>query len=86
VCIGKGQPADAFQRHGSAITDAVYDVVGAMSGSFSAEHGVGLLKRDALRSYVPALDVRLMHRLKDCFDPAGIFNPGKVLGDPADGR
>lgn len=86
VCIGKGQSAEAFLRHGAAITKAIYEVVEAMDGSFSAEHGVGLLKRDALHAYVPALAVGLMQKLKGCFDPAGLLNPGKVLGDPSDGR
>jgi FAD/FMN-containing dehydrogenase len=54
-------------------------LVAGFDGSFSAEHGVGRLKRPELERYKPALDRELMQRLKTALDPLGILNPGVIL-------
>ncbi|MFQ5764981.1 MAG: FAD-binding oxidoreductase [Rhodospirillales bacterium] len=71
--------ADAFLAGWERVNRLVHDLVDGMGGSFSAEHGIGLLKRAELERYKagPALD--LMRALKAAFDPKGIMNPGKVL-------
>jgi FAD/FMN-containing dehydrogenase len=58
----------------------VHAVVHRHNGSISAEHGVGQLKRDELAASRPAIETELMRRIKQSFDPAGIMNPGKVIG------
>jgi FAD/FMN-containing dehydrogenase len=58
---------------------AVHDIVRDLGGSFSAEHGIGQLKRDELLATAPAVGIDLMRRVKKAFDPAGIMNPGKVI-------
>lgn len=58
---------------------AVHDVVRALNGSISAEHGIGQLKRDELLATAPPVGIDLMRRIKAAFDPAGIMNPGKVI-------
>ena len=58
---------------------AVHDLVRAFGGSFSAEHGIGQLKRDELIATAPPVAIGLMRRVKAAFDPAGIMNPGKVF-------
>jgi D-lactate dehydrogenase (cytochrome) len=50
-----------------------------MGGSISAEHGIGVLKRDELPDVKDATAIALMRQLKAMFDPQGIMNPGKVL-------
>ncbi|MBI3147401.1 MAG: FAD-binding oxidoreductase [Betaproteobacteria bacterium] len=57
----------------------VHDLVAALSGSISAEHGLGQLKREEIRRYKSALELELMARIKRALDPQGIMNPGKVL-------
>jgi FAD/FMN-containing dehydrogenase len=57
----------------------VYDTVAELGGSISAEHGLGQLKREEIRSHKSALDLELMRTLKRALDPRGLFNPGKVL-------
>ena len=57
----------------------VHDSVHAHSGSISAEHGVGQLKRDELTRYKSELELRLMKQIKHALDPHGLMNPGKVL-------
>jgi FAD/FMN-containing dehydrogenase len=58
---------------------AVHAIVRDLGGSFSAEHGIGQLKRDELLATAPAVGIDLMRRVKQAFDPAGIMNPGKVI-------
>ncbi|MDH3239766.1 MAG: FAD-binding oxidoreductase [Alphaproteobacteria bacterium] len=70
---------DAFYEHWKSMNRVVHDLVMDMDGSFSAEHGVGRLKRDELAHYGQPLDLELMRRLKAVFDPAGILNPGIML-------
>jgi FAD/FMN-containing dehydrogenase len=50
-----------------------------LSGSFSAEHGVGLLKARELERYESPPALALMRTLKHALDPYGIMNPGKLL-------
>ncbi|MGH8871505.1 MAG: FAD-binding oxidoreductase [Acidimicrobiia bacterium] len=48
-------------------------------GALSGEHGIGLEKRDMMRADFTEVDLDAQARLKEAFDPAGIFNPAKVL-------
>jgi FAD/FMN-containing dehydrogenase len=57
----------------------VYDAVARFGGSISAEHGIGQLKREAIRSRKPALELELMRAVKAALDPKDLMNPGKVL-------
>jgi len=57
----------------------VHDRVAQHGGSFSAEHGVGQLKRDELVRYKSPVEVRMMRAVKRALDPLGLMNPGKVL-------
>ncbi len=61
------------------ISAAIYELVVALGGSFSAEHGVGTLKRQYLPKYRNEGEIGLMRTLKTALDPKGILNPGKVI-------
>jgi len=58
---------------------AVHAVVKKYGGSISAEHGIGVMKRDILPSVKDPVALDLMRGLKRMLDPKGILNPGKVL-------
>ena len=77
------QPADmaaeAFLARDHAIMDTVNEVVRALGGSFSAEHGVGRLKRYMMPEWRGGAELDLMQRIKDALDPERIMNPGKLL-------
>jgi len=75
----EGMDTDAFMARWHDLTDAINDIVFALGGSFSAEHGIGQLKREELKRYRPDVEVDIMRTLKSALDPKGIMNPGKVL-------
>ncbi|MBS0337830.1 MAG: FAD-binding oxidoreductase [Proteobacteria bacterium] len=79
--IGMGDEAGTreFMQNIKAVNEIVYAVVERLGGSISAEHGVGQLKRIAIKARKPAVEIELMQRVKDALDPQGIMNPGKVL-------
>ena len=61
------------------IFDIGYRLTGAHGGSVSAEHGIGVLKRDYLHLSRSPEELELMRRLKQALDPRGILNPGRVI-------
>jgi FAD/FMN-containing dehydrogenase len=67
------------EAHGEAITRCVFDHVAALGGSFSAEHGIGRLRRDELVRQTDPVALDLMRRVKRALDPANRLNPGRVL-------
>jgi len=71
-------PQVAFD-HEQELNDVVYGVVREQGGSFSAEHGLGQLKRSAALLYKPAVELSLMRAIKCALDPYGRMNPGKLL-------
>ena len=62
-----------------AMSPQVFEIVQRHGGSISAEHGVGLLKRDYLGYSRSEAELALMRSIKQAFDPDGILNPGKLL-------
>lgn len=72
----------AEQQRAEAALTQVFDLVIALDGTLSGEHGIGLAKRDFLDKALDPAALELMRRIKSQFDPDGILNPGKLL--PAD--
>jgi D-lactate dehydrogenase (cytochrome) len=83
------QPVDgdgvAFGAARPLLNGVVHDIVDALGGSVSAEHGVGLLKIDEMARYKSGVELDLMHAVKQALDPRGLMNPGKVLPARASG-
>jgi len=75
----EGTPIAVAFDHEDEINRIVHAAVAARSGSISAEHGIGQLKRAALPDYKSALELKLMQQIKRALDPRGLMNPGKVL-------
>jgi FAD/FMN-containing dehydrogenase len=60
----------------------VDDLVYSLSGSISAEHGIGVAKRDDLTLYKSNVELELMWQLKRALDPKNLLNPKKLLPQP----
>jgi FAD/FMN-containing dehydrogenase len=75
----EGLEKSAFLERTHACDAAVFTLVQAHHGSISAEHGIGLLKKDFLGYSRSPLEVALMRQVKASLDPKGLLNPGKVL-------
>lgn len=74
LLVAKQDPQQA-----AALSQAVYDAVAQHGGSFSAEHGIGLLHTDTLNRHKDPQSLQLMKQLKTLLDPNNILNPGKVI-------
>ena len=76
----KGASRKAFAGQANAVKELVHDIVHARGGSVSAEHGLGRAKTSDLTKYGDPARVAAMRAIKAALDPAGILNPGAVLG------
>jgi D-lactate dehydrogenase (cytochrome) len=68
-----------FLNRWDEVNAVVFEVVAKHGGSISAEHGIGVIKRDLLPKVKDPVAFELMRTLKRTLDPKGILNPGKVL-------
>lgn len=71
----------AFLAHWDAVSEAVFDIVDDLGGSISAEHGIGIMKRDTLARRADPVKLALMRRVKYALDPANIMNPRVMIQD-----
>jgi FAD/FMN-containing dehydrogenase len=69
----------AFTGLEHEVNKLVHDAVNDLKGSISAEHGLGVLRRDEASRYRSETERRLMKSLKQSFDPNNLMNPGKVI-------
>jgi len=79
LCQPREMAAAEFLALTGEFNRLVHDVVARHSGSISAEHGIGQLRREEIRRYKPAVELALMRKIKAALDPRGLMNPGKVI-------
>jgi len=77
LVVGFDTPVEKSVYNG--VEDLLYNTVRAFSGSVSAEHGIGVLKRQWLGFTRSEAEIATMRRLKATLDPSGILNPGRVI-------
>ncbi|SEK54350.1 FAD/FMN-containing dehydrogenase [Atopomonas hussainii] len=70
---------DEFFAKCATVNQWVFETVDKYNGSISAEHGVGMTKRDYLHYSRSAAEIAIMRSIKAVFDPNGIMNPGKIF-------
>jgi D-lactate dehydrogenase (cytochrome) len=74
-----GGDKDAFLARWHDVNAVVFEIVLKMGGSISAEHGIGVMKRDELPDVKDKVAIEMMRGIKALLDPFNIMNPGKVL-------
>jgi FAD/FMN-containing dehydrogenase len=84
IHINISQPLDmdkeAFIARWDEIAALVHAIVVELGGSISAEHGIGVLKRELLKTVKEPLELEMMRRIKQAFDPDNILSPGRIIG------
>jgi len=68
-----------FQQRCAAVSRELFQILADLGGSVSAEHGVGLLKKEFLTFSRSDTEIGLMREIKKLLDPDGILNPGKLI-------
>ena len=74
--VGKDNETDATRN---AINEIVYAPLKENQGSVSAEHGIGLHKKEYLYTSRSETEIEVMRSLKNLFDPKGLLNPGRIF-------
>jgi FAD/FMN-containing dehydrogenase len=77
--MGGAEHAAAFLALEGPLNRLVHDAVHAFGGSISAEHGLGVLRRDESARFKSPLELKLMRNIKQALDPKGLMNPAKLL-------
>lgn len=67
------------RKHAAEISDTVHAITTELGGSISAEHGIGILKRDELPVHKSSVEIDLMKSVKRALDPDNLLNPGRIL-------
>jgi FAD/FMN-containing dehydrogenase len=74
-----GMKDEDFFASCKTVDPLMFSLIQKYHGSISAEHGIGLLKKDFLGFSRSQSEIDYMKQIKKVFDPKGIFNPGKVF-------
>ncbi len=72
-------PPERYRAERANVNRIVHDIVVALGGSITAEHGIGRLRLGENERYKSAVELDLMRSLKHALDPLNIMNPGKVI-------
>ena len=70
---------EEFKAMKNEIKSAIYQITAELDGSFSAEHGIGLAKKQELKDFSSEAEIELMKVIKKSLDPNNIMNPNKVI-------
>ena len=71
--------SEEFLTKCHTVDDKLFSIIKSLGGSISAEHGVGLVKKDYLKYTKSPEEITIMKQIKSVFDPLGIMNPGKLI-------
>ena len=71
--------AEEFENDRAQIDDGIFSLVARFKGSISAEHGIGLLKKEHLHHSRSDDEIQIFKQVKRLFDPKNLMNPGKLI-------
>jgi len=75
----EGADRDKFLANWDVLSQPVFDIVDALGGSISAEHGIGIMKRDDLAERASPVKINLLRAVKNALDPDRIMNPRVMI-------
>jgi FAD/FMN-containing dehydrogenase len=81
VSPAEGDPGLSMMAWQDGINRITHDLVARYGGSISAEHGLGVLRRDEAARYKSPVELAMMRAIKQALDPQGLMNPGKLLAE-----
>ena len=79
LVMPKDTAPEEAERLRHEVPPGVHDIADSLGGSFSAEHGIGLMKVHEMARYKSDVEKHLLRAIKQALDPKGIMNPGKVV-------
>ncbi|MDH3469157.1 MAG: hydroxyacid dehydrogenase, partial [Gammaproteobacteria bacterium] len=79
IAIPPGVAPEDFRQMAQPVTDQIHDLAMRMGGTFSAEHGIGQLRKPELSRYRSSVELEMMRSVKRALDPLQIMNPGKLI-------
>ena len=79
MIVPKNSSHDSYVHLRNNIYSYINNLVQEFGGSFSAEHGIGQIKKNSLLKFKSNNEINLMKNLKKVFDPKNILNPGKIF-------
>ncbi len=75
----EGADRETFLQNWDALSQPIFDIVDSLNGSISAEHGIGIMKKDDLARRADPVKIALMKALKHALDPDNIMNPRVMI-------
>ncbi len=76
IVVSVGPETEQLHRE---IDETIYGLIQELGGAISAEHGIGIMKKDFLSYSKSAPELALMKSLKATLDPNNILNPGRIF-------
>ena len=79
MILNKIKDDDSYLKIRDNIYFYINSLVEGYEGSFSAEHGIGQIKKNSLLKFKSKEEIKMMKNIKKIFDPKNIMNPGKIF-------
>ena len=76
---GKWSEIKNCREKSPAVREALHELGKKYCGTVSGEHGIGVIKKEFLKSFLGSKQIELMKSIKKAFDPDNILNPGKIV-------
>jgi FAD/FMN-containing dehydrogenase len=70
---------DDFLAQWDRVSQTIFDIVDSFGGSISAEHGIGIMKKNDLAARAPSTKINMLRSIKKALDPKNMMNPRVMI-------